>query len=340
MRKQNSNYGSLLLGLIAVLVVIIPGIVSAQMWYDSDWGYRQAIDIDNSYNPNDLINYQVEVSLDSFNFIFTDAKPDGADVRFSDANSVMLFRYWIEEWDSIGETATIWVKVPVIPAISSTTIYMYYGNPDADDMSDGEETFEFFDDFEREYTGATGWTVKTPMPEKKADCTASVYNDQLYLFGGYDRDSLCVKSYLDDTYSYDPLTDNWAPLADMPTPRWGMVAVTFDTLIHLFSGEAETGATAAHEIYNPSTDMWTPGTDVPSVLGQQGIMGIKYGDKIHLFYKQYHYEYDPITDIYTPKTDVPTPRTWGTCALVSDKIYVIGGYSYGSPSDAIDVNEV
>ena len=33
--------------------------------------------------------------------------------------------------------------------------------------------------------------------------------------------------------------------------------------------------------------------DMPSSLGAQGLMGVKYGDKIHLFYKHAHYEYDP-----------------------------------------------
>ncbi len=40
------------------------------------------------------------------------------------------------------------------------------------------------------------------------------------------------------------------------------------------------------------------------------------------------------------KADVPTPRTWGTCALFDNKIYLIGGYSYGTPSGATNVNEV
>lgn len=80
--------------------------------------------------------------------------------------------------------------------------------------------------------------------------------------------------------------------------------------------------------------------DVPAGLADQGLMGVKLGDKIHLFYKQNHYEYDPVTDIYTQKANVPTPRTWGTCAVYNNKIYILGGYSYGSPSGATNVNEV
>src|ERR1017187_10537016 len=51
-----------------------------------------------------------------------------------------------------------------------------------------------------------------------------------------------------------------------------------------------------------------------------------------------HYEYDPAADSYTAKTGMPTPRTWGTCAVVNNRIYVIGGYAY--PGGTTNVNEV
>jgi len=79
--------------------------------------------------------------------------------------------------------------------------------------------------------------------------------------------------------------------------------------------------------------------DVPVEIANQGLMGVAFNNKIQLFYQQYHYEYDPVSDTYTSKADVPTPRTWATCALVNGKIYLIGGYSYGSPTGATNVNE-
>ncbi len=81
-------------------------------------------------------------------------------------------------------------------------------------------------------------------------------------------------------------------------------------------------------------------TDVPNGLAQQGLMGIRLGNRIHLFYQGNHFAYDPATDTYETKASVPTPRTWSTAAVVDGKIYLIGGYSYGSPSGASDANEV
>ncbi|HDH07005.1 MAG TPA: DUF2341 domain-containing protein, partial [Thermoproteales archaeon] len=116
-------------------------------WYDSGWSYRKEVTIDNTSNSNNLIDYQVKVTLNSTNFDFSKAKSDGADIRFTDDDGTTLLNHWIEKWDASGEEAIIWVKVPSIPASSNRTIYLYYGNSNASSTSNGDDTFDFFDDF-------------------------------------------------------------------------------------------------------------------------------------------------------------------------------------------------
>ena len=114
----------------------------------SGWQYCANINIDNTGNSNALSDYQQKVVLDSSNFDFSKAKSDGGDIRFLDSDDSTPLSYWIENWDSSGQTATVWVKVPSIPASSNYTIYMYFGNASATSESNGTSTFEFFDDFE------------------------------------------------------------------------------------------------------------------------------------------------------------------------------------------------
>jgi len=66
--------------------------------------------------------------------------------------------------------SVLWVKVPSIPAGSTKTIYMYYGNPSATPMSNGDNTFIFFDDFNdnsldlaKWQTGSGGYGGATPI---------------------------------------------------------------------------------------------------------------------------------------------------------------------------------
>jgi predicted GH43/DUF377 family glycosyl hydrolase len=106
-------------------------------WYDTDWGYRKAITVDNMDNENNLINYQVQVSL-----IYDSAmQADFGDVRFTDSDGATLIDHWLET--KIDTTSAIfWVEIPNIPASSNKTIYVYYGNAGASSSSNGNDAFD------------------------------------------------------------------------------------------------------------------------------------------------------------------------------------------------------
>jgi len=128
-------------------------IVSEAKWLSSEkfWlKYRRQIVVTEQSGSN-LTDYQILIELNSSNFDFSHVNNDGSDIRFSDAFPYWvgnLYPYWIEKWDSVNQEAKIWVKVPSIPANSSVSFYMYYGNPNVTSVSDGDATFEFFDDFD------------------------------------------------------------------------------------------------------------------------------------------------------------------------------------------------
>lgn len=117
------------------------------MVFDSaSTGVRKPISITNS-SGGDLTDYQVKVSLTSSNFDFSASTLDGDDIRFKDSNGSTNLNYWIESWDSVGQKATIWVKVPSVPT-TGATIYMHYGDGGLAAASNGAATFDLFDDFD------------------------------------------------------------------------------------------------------------------------------------------------------------------------------------------------
>lgn len=136
-------------------------VFASTSWYDSNWKYRKEITINNSDNSETLTDYQVKVSLSSSTFDFSKAQSTGADIRFTDSDGTTLLNHWIESYDSSGQTATIWVKVPSIPASSTKTVYLYYGNSSASSISSGDNTFEFFDDFETPTSTSGYYTLDT-----------------------------------------------------------------------------------------------------------------------------------------------------------------------------------
>ncbi|RLI81261.1 MAG: hypothetical protein DRP01_11090 [Archaeoglobales archaeon] len=117
--------------------------------------YRRKVHI-KELSGNTLTDYQIKIVLGAGDPIFTHARSAGEDIRFCYYPEEEMLSYWIEKYDPDAEEAIIWVKVPEIPANSEIEIFMYYGNPTVASASDGDATFEFFDDFE---TDLSKWEI-------------------------------------------------------------------------------------------------------------------------------------------------------------------------------------
>jgi hypothetical protein len=73
-------------------------------------------------------------------FDFSQAKAHGADLRFSTAAGEPL-AYTIDEWDAVGGTAAIWVRIPAIQGNTRQEIKLHWGKPDAASESSGKAVF-------------------------------------------------------------------------------------------------------------------------------------------------------------------------------------------------------
>jgi hypothetical protein len=113
-------------------------------WLGSAWPYRVPISISNPGGAT-MTNFQVHVLLDS-SFPFASAQPSGGDVRFTSGDGVTLLASWTEAWNASQRAASLYVRVASLTA-NGATMFMYYGNPAAASVSDGNATFNFFDDF-------------------------------------------------------------------------------------------------------------------------------------------------------------------------------------------------
>ena len=84
--------------------------------------------------------FPVLVRLDRDWFDFTQARADGADVRFNTADGKLL-PHQIEQWDASSGTASIWVRVPRIEGNERLPLHMHWGKSDAASISDGKAVF-------------------------------------------------------------------------------------------------------------------------------------------------------------------------------------------------------
>ena len=314
----------LIITLLSVIIALHPGYsthtrAQGVNWFDPNWQYRLPVTIDNSSNANNLTNYQVAVSLSSANFDFTKAQTNGNDLRFTNTDGTTLINFWIETYNATNKTAKIWVNVPTVPANTQESIYMYFGNPAASSASNGQNTFNFFDDF-----SDPAWQQLPNLPVQSADLTTAAVNNIDYIIGGYNN---TATNSLNNVYAFDPSTNTYTPKSVMPTNRWGMIAVPFNGQIYVFGGYTNgESPSRQNQVYNPATNSWTTKSLVPSSIAWEGITGCTNGSKIYLFFRNQGYAYDPTQDTYTMISNTPLQYgNWGTCAYYNGKIYLIDG---------------
>ncbi len=105
-----------------------------------EWEHKVEITIENPTGAS-LSGYPVMLEVpyvNGMNFDFSD-------IRFTDEYGTPL-NYYIDD-NSTPDTAYVWVKIPYIGPNSNTTIYLYYGNPNAISESNPYSVFDLYDDF-------------------------------------------------------------------------------------------------------------------------------------------------------------------------------------------------
>ena len=127
--------------LLVLAFALLVGPVWAQAWWDINWTKRVRLTFDNTAQAEDLASFPVLVTLTSARIRYTDARPNGEDLRFVDADGTTILAHEIERWDPAG-ISYVWVAVPQIDRNSSNDfIFLYYGNPGAPDIQDPDNTW-------------------------------------------------------------------------------------------------------------------------------------------------------------------------------------------------------
>lgn len=129
-------------------------------WMDENWSYRQTVALTNA--GSNQTDYQVSFTLDTATLITAGkTQSDCDDIRITDINGKLL-PHWIQTSPTTSAcnqaTTKIWTKVPSVTT-SGATIYVYYGNPSAGSIADGNKVFQFFDDFSKSSLDTTKWAT-------------------------------------------------------------------------------------------------------------------------------------------------------------------------------------
>lgn len=131
------------------------------------------------YNSADkaLTDFPVEIPFNGDNLFFAKTTENGNDLRFYSADKREL-SYWIKSWNKTGQTGTVWVKVPAIPANGTATLYLNYGDSSQPAQSNANAVFTGY----WAYPDYAGWYDNWGFPVR----TYSVYS-YYHMMGGFNN---------------------------------------------------------------------------------------------------------------------------------------------------------
>ena len=186
------------------------------------------------------------------------------------------------------------------------------------------------------------WKTAAAAPFPRVEAPTAVVSGKLYLLGGFDSE-LGASPRVD---VYDPTTDAWSRLKDMPTEVTHLNPASDGKTIWLaggFKGKHPGPVTDEVWKYDIATDTWTPGPPLPQRRAAGGLAIVE--GKLHYFGG-----YQPDRDTgsadhwvlaldspaaWQRAADMPDPRGHLTCEVLGGKIYALGG-AYGHDKTQID----
>ena len=155
--------------------IMLMGNRSRESWHYNGWLNRTVIEIDNPSGQY-LSGYQVDLSVP----FIPGMQSDFDDLRFTylnenDGTEVPL-PHWVQEYSN-SICSKIWINITEIHADTSTTLFMYYGNDEALNTSNGDSTFLFFDDFSGPSIDLNKWIE----PHTGSQASYSIDDGNLFL---------------------------------------------------------------------------------------------------------------------------------------------------------------
>ncbi len=208
--------------------------------------------------------------------------------------------------------------------------------------------------FAMENAAANEWRIISELPTPRGEFATAVVEGKIYLIGGTPLENLRGVRRENEpgiwkgpfgmslVEVYDPQTNTWERLPDMPTVRSGAKAAVVNGKIYVLSGRVGKDRQAVNlkvlkvvEMYDPETDTWIRKQDMSRHRMAFGI-GVVAG-KIYAIGGTADVQpeapwrvdlvevYDPATNTWTKRVDMPTRRKSVRASVIRDTIYVIGG---------------
>ncbi|HEX6871944.1 MAG TPA: carboxypeptidase regulatory-like domain-containing protein, partial [Micromonosporaceae bacterium] len=178
---------------------------------------------------------------------------------------------------------------------------------------------------------APPWTNTASYPSVVMDNAMATYAGQVYSVGG-----VTATAALNAAYLFDPPTNTWTRLADMPAALEKPTAAFIDGRLFVFGGWTTSGSTSNKVyVYDPTTKVWqTRASTNPAPRAAAAVATVN--GSIYLVggcidancsKSDLVVRYDPVADTFTQVAEYPVPVAWHGCGGINGYVYCAGGVS-------------
>ncbi len=280
---------------IASLFLLLPSLLSAQGWV-------QLADV-----PVDL-TFPVVVELQGAIHVIGGGGPGGATdlhLRYTPAT---------DAWDTLAPVPYL-AQQPCGAVVDGKIHYCAGGYPNTGTPLDDHYIYD---------PAADSWYAAASLPFPTAINEAAGLDGKLYVLSGQPDKFLCQY--------YDPGTDLWSPLNDLPDDKfWYSALVSDGGTLYRFGGGGYTAPVDFGRVYDKVNDSWGPIADLPdathapagTVLAP-GLLCIAGGysnfadlDAVWL--------YDIAAQSFTAAEPLPSARSYHSLVTVDGCVYSVGG---------------
>lgn len=185
------------------------------------------------------------------------------------------------------------------------------------------------------------WATAAMYPVPIHHTATASLDGKLYAFGGYNAVPFRATSA---SFVYDPGSDTWSPVADLPLARGAHRAVALDDGILIAGGVGPDGGYLASTVfYDPVTDQYTP--RAPMQTAREHFAMARVGDDVYAATGRVGdfstnmasaEVYDPARDAWTPIADASIPRGGGSGDSLHGLFVVVGGEFTGGTNPEVE----
>ena len=233
-----------------------------------------------------------------------------------------IYRYDVaaDNWSVL--TATSLPKRYASAAVVGDFLYVFNGQISNTELNPGVERIDLTD-------GSITQVGENPQPARAAG--VAVWNDKIYSFGG----TIAPNQYASELYEYDPATDTWTVLSNLPFAAETKGEI-IDGVLYVIGG-FNGSVSDRIDAYDLATDSWTQVATMPFGVSAHAttVVGSRIyviGDFNNLTLTAY---YDTADNSFEVVNSNLVARRHCAAATVDGSLYVMGGNTVSDINSAI-----